>query len=73
MEHDAVSTITLVSAGIPEFLAPKQFAKAWGCHPDTARRWLRDGTIPSVRIGRRRRVPRSVLARMIVEQMGGAA
>ena len=42
-------------------LTPEQVAAELGLHVKTARRYIREGRLPSVRVGKRYRVPRGAL------------
>jgi excisionase family DNA binding protein len=49
------------------FLSPRQLAERLGFHVESVRRLLRQGRLPSVRIGRRLRVPADALDRFIAD------
>ena len=51
-----------------EFLSIQEFADTFGVHYATAWYWVRDGKVPSVRIGSRARIPR----RWVEEQINAA-
>src|SRR5688572_25080911 len=42
-------------------LTPEELAAALEVHPETVRRWIRDGNVPNVGVGRHLRVPRAWL------------
>lgn len=46
------------------YLAPKDFCAQFGVAPSTTYRWLREGRIRSLRLGRRYLIPREELERI---------
>ena len=49
-------------------LSVEEAAEYWGCHPDTIRRHMRAGTIPSMKLGRVFRISRQALDDLIENQ-----
>ncbi len=50
---------------LPKLLTVKQVAKYLQVTEVTIRRWISEGTIESVKIGRARRIPEAALMRMV--------
>jgi excisionase family DNA binding protein len=48
-----------------DLVTVEQIAAICHAHPETVRRWLRDGRVPSVKIGLRRLVHRTDLNRLL--------
>ena len=44
-----------------QFLTPNQVASRWKWHPETIRRWTREGKLPLVKISRRSLIPLSAI------------
>lgn len=42
----------MVAVALPQFVPPKTVASAFGVTTDTAIRWLRNGKLPGIQIGR---------------------
>ncbi len=57
-------SVTMPDAEL-ELLSLPRAAQLVGVCSESMRRWTRTGKVPSVTIGRRRRVPRAALARLI--------
>ena len=51
----------------PRFLAVEDFAKRLSVEPARVRRWIHEGRLPHVRLGRIVRIPADALARMLSE------
>ena len=49
----------------PAFLAPEELASALRVHPETVRRWLREGQVRGQKAGRLWRVPWEEGARLL--------
>jgi len=48
---------------LPRLLTSRGAARVLNCHPDTVRRWCRNGRLDARRIGETWRVPRSEILR----------
>jgi excisionase family DNA binding protein len=44
----------------PKFLTVEETAKLWGVHKATVFRWIKEGNLPSVKMGRSRRIRREI-------------
>ncbi len=51
--------------GAPAFLRPRQIAELLSVTERTVRRWIADGTLPSVKLGGARLVARATLERRL--------
>ena len=51
----------------PQFLAVEEFAKRLSVAPARVRRWIHEGRLPHVRLGRIVRIPVDALTRMLSE------
>lgn len=56
----------------PIFVGPEKAADALGCSRATLYRWMADGTVPSVKVGRLRRIPVIALEQWAREVADGA-
>ena len=52
----------------PQALSTAQVAQILGCHENTVRRRVRDGTLRSVRFGRLVLIPRSEVDRLVGDE-----
>lgn len=50
-----------------EYLLPEEFAREASVHPETVRRWLREGIINGKKFGRKWRIPKSELDKVLPE------
>lgn len=52
-----MSTTPQIPSVNSQFLAPSVLAKRWAFHPESVRRICRAGRLPTIKIGRRLRIP----------------
>lgn len=63
-----VRNVSMRGEVMEEYLLPEEFAKAASVHPETVRRWLRDGTINGKKFGRKWRIPKEELERVLPDK-----
>jgi excisionase family DNA binding protein len=59
---------SLVSTARGDQVTITQLAAALGVHPFTVRRWIHDGRLESVMVGKRRRITRAAIERFLARE-----
>jgi len=55
------------------FLSLRDYAEVFGVKQATIQRWVRDGSLPAVRLGRLTLIPKDALERLVERQEGSNA